>query len=408
MRTNRCNRIVFLTAAALLGAGGLAGCVGHGKHTGEHLARAQDRMSALKAGTEWDRAKQQFLAGDLDGALKTVDGSIDMNDSVAKSHALRGRILLEAGRLEQSIPSFRRALAIDPEHVDAHYFLGIVYERFRQHEEALSHYEQAARIDESDPQYVIAAAEMLIELDRLEDAEALLESRAGVFEHNAGVRQTYGHIAMLRGNAEKAVELFSEARLLAPDDISVVEDLAMAQLAAGEYAEAEFSLRRLLSDESYRLRRDLQHARARCLMELDRLVEARRLLIDLTSDQAGQSDLQAWIALGRVAVRLEDERRVRDAGRRLFAMAPNRPEGHILLALWKRGQGDLEGALEYARTAVERSKRDAAPALLLASLLTDLGRHEEARSAVTLAASIEPNNPMVRRYQTAVVPDDGQ
>jgi len=405
MRIDAGNHTLTLAGIGLLAAALLAGCAGHGKHTGDHLARAQDRMSSLKAGTEWDRARQQFLAGDLDGALKTVDASIEMNDSVAKSHALRGRIMLEAGRLEQAIPSFQRALAVDPEHVDAHYFLGIINERFRQHDEALSHYEEAARIDESDPQYVIAAAEMLIELDRLDEAETLLESRAEVFEHNAGVRQTYGHIAMLRGDVKKAVELFSEARLLAPDDISVVEDLAMAQLAAGEYAEAEFSLRRLLSDDAFRARRDLRHARARCLMELDRPVEARRLLIDLTSDQAGQHDAQAWIALGRVAVRLEDERRMRDAGRRLVAMAPQRPEGHLLMALWQRREGNIENALPHARQAARLAKEDAGPALLLASLLSDLGRVEEAREAIRLAAEADPSDPTVRRYQTALVPD---
>src|SRR5687767_5935812 len=80
----------------------LAGCAGHGNYTQERVNAAGARMSQLKSGTEWQMAQQQFLAGELDKSLKTVDRSIALNDQVPKSHTLRGRILVEKGRLEEA------------------------------------------------------------------------------------------------------------------------------------------------------------------------------------------------------------------------------------------------------------------------------------------------------------------
>ena len=47
-------------------------------------------------------------------------------------------------------------------------------------------------------------AEMMIDSDQLDEAEAFLVERKADFEYSAGVRQTLGHICLLRGDAEKA------------------------------------------------------------------------------------------------------------------------------------------------------------------------------------------------------------
>ena len=113
-RTTRTSRLIraatlalaTLTAAALTGCGALGK---HGQFTQEHLNQAQEKMTMLKSGTEWQMAHQQFLAGDLDKALKTVDRSIAMNGTVPKSHLLRGRIMLEKSRLEEARQEFLTA-----------------------------------------------------------------------------------------------------------------------------------------------------------------------------------------------------------------------------------------------------------------------------------------------------------
>jgi len=390
--------------AAALALTMIAGCVspGHGKHTSEALAQAQDRMASLKAGTNWDMAQQQFLVGDLKKALENVDKSLAFKDSVPKSHTLKGRIFMELGQLEGAIQSFERALAIDPAFVEAHYYLGIAKERASMYEEALEKYQAAAALDPSNPQYPLASAEMLIELGRLDQAEKLMNESRSAFEHNAGVRQTLGHIARLRGQPAQSAELFEEAHLLAPDDLSLLEDLAVAQMESGRPAEAEYNLGKLLENKQFADRKDLKHLRARCLVMLDRPVEARHLLMEITSEDAGASDFQAWVDLGNVALMLGDHTRVRIAAGRLRALAPKRPEGYMLAAMQLRRAGELDEALKQVEQASARADGRSAPLLLQGLILQEMGRPKKAEESFIAALQAEPNDKQAKRMLSLV------
>ena len=309
-----------ISAAALLAGAG--GCGTKGQHTQKFKAEAAERMSQMKAATQFDMAHQQFLAGDLDKALRSVDGSIALNDTVSRSHVLRARILIEQGRLEPALESLARATELDPESADPHYYTGIVHERFTQFEPAMISYDRAAALDTTNPQYALAAAEMLIDQGELRAARARLERDKKNFEHNAGVRQTLGHISVLEGDYRRAVTDFQEAALLAPDDLSLMEDMARAQAMAGDFSGAEANLRRILAHEPGRERTDLLRLRATCLAEMNKPVEARELLLALVGSDAGRADAGAWVQLGDVALTLNDWPRVREAGRQAVAVAP--------------------------------------------------------------------------------------
>lgn len=361
-----------LTLAALVA---LSGCAAkHGKYTSEALARANNNVSGLKAGNAFEQARQSYLAGDLGKALKSVDNSITINPNVDKSHVLRGRILIEQSDLEGALLAFQRAEALNPQNTEAQYYMGIVFERFSQPQPAFERYSKAAELEPSNPQYVVAAAEMLIDMNQLAEAESFLEQRKSSFDHNAGVRQTLGHIAMLKGEHAKALTYFNDARLLAPDDSGILEDLVQAQITMGRFAEAEFNLTKLLKVPDNKDRRDLKQLQARCLLSLDRPVEARDILTALTTDEAGAMDLQSWIDLGNVSWVLRDMHRVRMSASRVSALAPGRPEGYVLRAMWHRQQGDLTSALKCADDAVSRRGTSTQPLLLRAMI------HEEMKA----------------------------
>lgn len=392
----------LLLSAALLAA--IAGCRGHGGYTAKHINVAKEKMDMMKAGTEWQTAKQAFLGGDLDKAKKHVDISLTLNPKVVKSHVLRGRIMLESGNLEEAANSFARAEELDPKAVDPQYYMGLLNERVLQREEALARYQKAAELDAANPQYAIAAAEVLIDLGRLGEAKSYLESRRSSFEHNAGVRQTLAHIAMMEGDPRTAAALFNEARLLAPNDLAILEDLARAQMAAGDTAEAEFTLSRLLQNPATAPRRDLKRMRADCLVQIDRTVEARELLLELTRDDAGASDAETWIALGNVSFLMGDWVRLRQCATRTVALAPARPEGHLLKALHARATGD--GAL--AATALRDAlaiRPDAATYALLGTVQRDLGRAEEARASFAQALRLDPQAEGVAELMAGVSVD---
>ena len=393
MASERAKKVVSMSAAVVLGCAAMSACApGHGAYTSAFKERAERNMNMVKAGTGWDMARQRFLAGDLGKALKGVDESIALAPDVSKSHRLRGRVLFEMGRLEDALAAFERASELDAEDAKPHYFRGVIFERWSRFERALAAFEAAAAKDPSDPQHVVASAEMLMQLGRLDEAGEVLARAGGRFEHNAGVRQTLGHLAMMRGEISAAVEAFEAACLLAPGEAGLLEDLARAQAAAGRFSEAEGSLERVLrrSGEGGGDRRDLMHLRARCLMELDRPVEAMRLYEALVGGDGGGSDAEAWVGLGRSALVVGSERRALGAGARLVEMAPSRAEGWALRAAALRASGELEAAASSLSGAESLTVGGAEVLALRASILAELGRAGEAAASARAALERAP------------------
>ena len=92
--------------------------------------------------------------------MKHTELSMSLNDKVAKTYVLYGRIKMEMGDVEGASEAFVQAQKVDPRSVDAEYYQGILAERIDRRDEALTHYQAACELDASNPQYAIAAAEI--------------------------------------------------------------------------------------------------------------------------------------------------------------------------------------------------------------------------------------------------------
>jgi tetratricopeptide (TPR) repeat protein len=385
----------ILTAASILGLAALGGCGSimgkHGDYTEEQRNAAKVKLDGIKAGLEYQAALGDLEAGDLPKALKSVENSLAILETQPKAWTLRGRILLESGNIAGALQSFARSEELDTNLVDTHYFLGIANERLERKEEALKRYLRAAELDEGNAQYATAAAEVMIDLGRTAEARTYLEQRGTALVDNAAVRQVLGHLAMMDKDFARAETLFNEARLLSPNDLTVLEDLTRSQIALSKFADAEIGLKKLLNDPKTSARRDLQHARAKCLIETDRLVDAREILIRLCNDQQGSADVEAWADLGQVSHKLNDFNRVRTAGNKLIAIAPSSPEGYLLRGLWERQRGDLRAAKDSVNAAIERGP-SADAYLLLSSIQIDLRDQNGAAKTLRLALANDPSN----------------
>lgn len=405
-------RPATLRSTAVLGlavAAGMAGCAGHGRNTSAEMTRAQERMSQIKSATQWEMANESYMAGDLDRALQSVNNSLALNPSVSKSHVLRGKILLELGRLEEARDSLLRAEIIRPNTIEAQYFLGIISERLGQDEEALGYYQRAADLDPAEAMYAVAAAELLIDLGRLDEAKAYLDERSNVFGNNAGVQQTLGHLALLQDDPEQAEVLFRNAQLLASDEPRVYEDLIHAQMELGRFAEAEHNIRQLQEFDGYENRRDISMIRARCLIELDRMMEAREVLLKLTDSSGGDMDANAWLDLGAVSYKINDMPRLRKAGQKLTALRPDHPEGYLYTALWQRKHGDSNGALATLEKGFVRADMPYEAMLLRGVIEQELGMFAAAERSYRAASALQPDDDRAKQLLTSLLQsgDDG-
>ncbi|MFK7759327.1 MAG: tetratricopeptide repeat protein [Phycisphaerales bacterium] len=370
----------------------LTGCMGgHGKYTQEHISLAKEKMSFMKSATEWDLARQAFLSGDLGKALDKVDGSIAINDTVVKSHVLKGRILIEMGDLGNAIKSLHTAETLSPEDADTHYYLGVVFERLNRPEEALTHFENACEFDDYNPGYAVAAAEMMIDLDRPDQAKRYLETLP-MSANNAGVQQTLGHLALIGKDPKQAELHFRDARLLAPDDTGILEELIHTQMLNQHFADAERNIAALLQNFEHKDRRDLKLLHAKALMGTQRPVEARSIYQDLLSQTNGKSDIDAWIGLGNTSYVINDDRTVRRAAGRIVAMHPNSHEGYVLWAMVHRRSGDMSKALSSINDAIDRNNTQGDLFAFRAMVQRDLGMFDQAMTSVSRARSLSPSN----------------
>jgi len=396
-RTLRVARVASCVALSLLT---LSGCGTQGTYTKERVSTAKVKMEGLKAATEHQMALQAFLAGDLPKAIRHCDYSISLNSKVVRSQLLRGRIMMEMGNVQAASEAFTKAQELGPEDAEVQYFQGLLAERVDDTAAAIFAFERASNLQPTNAQYAIAAAENMIDARDIARAESFLKARSGQFKHNPGIRHLRGHIELMKGNKEAAVQLFSEARLLAPDDATIIEDLSRTQIAVGEFGQAESNLQQLLRRPELTDRRDLRILRARCLVELGRVVDARTILIETTSSDAGANDIEAWSMLAKVSVEVRDFGRARAAANRVIALSPKQPQGYVLRALVQRGISDLPGAQASIEQAIAM-KPDAASLTLFGMILNDRGNQAAASRAFAKAVEIQPNyEPAVRMQQS--------
>lgn len=159
------------------------------------------------------------------------------------------------------------------------------------------------------------------------------------------------------GRAQTVVE---RTRELSPTSKEVREDARLAVIVARASNEAGDSQRALglLAVHGEGRVVDVDLARARILVDLDRLDEARRVLV--RPDKPGlprfASHADAWALLGRVLSRQGDARAARPLLERSIELAPYGPEAAAawhMLGTEARGRRDTERALFCFRRAKE-------------------------------------------------------
>lgn len=350
---------------------------------------ANERVLFVKAQLHFDQANQAFATGQLEKALKEIDVAIFMYEQSANYHVLRGRVFLETHRLEQAMGALDRAKEIDPKHAAAYYFTGIVCQRWSQNENAAEAYLRAWELRTENAQYLLAAAEAMVSLRRYEEAKRLIESRLAYFEHNAAMRQLLAQIALLQGHPRRAAEMFNEARLLNPDDLLLMEELARAEFAAGMYAQCLHTVKQIQARVAEK-RTNLLMLEARCLTMVDRTTDARNVYLELT--RLAPTNVDVWIELGNLTYSIGDQTRVAQAATQVIALAPERFEGYMLRGLFERHRGRADEAIAMFEKSSSLAGTIAFPHLLLGMMLEQRNDLNGAMLAYGRALRAEPDN----------------
>jgi tetratricopeptide (TPR) repeat protein len=361
------------------------------------------------ANAQWNRAranvmlglaKDQYATGNFDPSRKTVDEALQLDPDNGPLRLLSARLAIEGGQLDRADKDLERARAANPKDAEADYLSGVVYQRWQKPDVALKYYSNACDKDQGELAYILAKSEMLLVLDREEEALRLLQEKVTYFENSAVIRDAVGQLLVRYGKYDDACDVLRQASILASDDSSIQEHLALAQFFAEKYPEAVDTFQRVLKKDGYSKRGDLYLALGRCQLELGKNREARESL-----ERAAQLDDTSpgvWVTLGRAAMQLNDFKRAELSLRKAVALDPENSEVRLMVGYLRLRQHKYDEALAAFQKSSSLDRGDTVSLCMIGYTLKKLGRDEEASRYYSQALKIKPGDAMARKLMAAV------
>ena len=174
-------------------------------------------------------------------AVETTEGNGMMESGL-------GRILLEEGRVDESLPHLQKAVAANADLPNAHYCLGSALLAKRRVAEALAEFEIAVHLQPDNPLAQFKLGSVLLELGRAGDALSPLQKAVDLFPLAAGggdslyglairpdtkftplmgeAHYNLGNALLQLGRTREAIAQYEEALQIVPDFIPATHTLA--------------------------------------------------------------------------------------------------------------------------------------------------------------------------------------
>jgi tetratricopeptide (TPR) repeat protein len=176
--------------------------------------------------------------GHVDGALGLYQRARELDPANIEAIYNVGTLCREVGLFEQAIEAYSEVLRISPKHFEALNNLGTIRERMGDTSLAMDLYRQALVVDPLNAHTYSNLASALRKLGRFDEAE---RSCARALELHPGFVDALVNLAGLqaeRGQPEAAMEIYSKAWLINPEEHEARCRYGMLGLALGRFSES--------------------------------------------------------------------------------------------------------------------------------------------------------------------------
>jgi tetratricopeptide (TPR) repeat protein len=275
-----------------------------------------------------------YQQGKFENASRLIDDSLKLNPSNPFAHSVKGEILFAEGRMEESATIFGEILNLKPDDTYAHGKLGVIYRKQGRMKEAISIIERGLEIDPDDPslhhalgdvyawqdkdEEAIEEYQKAIELDpedkyafrrllssksRGRNAEAVISQLQKVLKIPSRRQNPHLHALLAsylkrEKRYEEAIDEFGEAVRLHPNSQYFRIQLAFCYSKLGQYnkvIELLEPIHKFRSTDPI-----ITRALAKAYEEVDRISDARKLLIDILYEYPNDHSLRsALMKLGK-------------------------------------------------------------------------------------------------------------
>lgn len=283
---------------------------------------------------------------------------------------------------------FRNAIALNPSNPRWPYYLAVHYEETGAIEEAAESYLQSIMLNPGYPPAQVRLGRVLLELDRIDDAEAAFRAALQRDNKIAAAVAGLGQVEFERKNYPKAIERFERALVLQPEATQLHYRLGLTYRALGDAEKAKSELARAgermpsISDPILAFMQahsqGAEHflASARMAEEVGRIDGAIQFYDVATTIDPRNTD--ALIKLGELQGASGDLVGALGSFGKVHAIDPKNAIANYYIGTLLEQRGEELEAEAYYRAALETSPQLVEPRMLLANSLM---RRREFREA---------------------------
>jgi tetratricopeptide (TPR) repeat protein len=321
----------------------LAGC-----QTPQQRATEQSvqRWNEARAQVKAKLASDQFVAGNIKAAAGELAEARQLDPANQTWTPLQARIWLAQGDTGAAADLLDHTRLDGPAQAEVEYLRGVVCQQEQRWEESLTAFQSAAELDENEVAYVIAAAQVWLQLGRPQQALQCLEASRTNFAWTNAYQAALAECLEANGDWSGAASAWRRVTEVAAD-ADIRERLAEALCRAGRYGEALPVLEDLLSaspaQQSPAVR--LRLAEAQLAANQPNAARAQAQAV-LHSDPGNSAALlllaQAWAAAGDTGAALRSVNRA-------LQFDPQNARALELAAALEWAAGNVHAARDRAR-----------------------------------------------------------
>lgn len=168
------------------------------------------------------------------------------NQEVANPAVAEAVSLFRAGKVDEAITKLNAIVASSPNEEEAHNALGIIYSSRQEADKALEHFDKAISLKERNFKAIFNKLNLLINLKRIDDAEALLLQTAQAYPDYSNAWVNLGALQMQQGKLDDAVSSIDKAIAIDTNDFDAHFKRGQLLLLQRKYHDAKASFERAL------------------------------------------------------------------------------------------------------------------------------------------------------------------
>ncbi len=366
--------------------------VGCGQKMTDSRAEAYRNWDRFRAEAICAQAVEHLRLGQLESACKRAREALALDQDYDDARMVLAKARIELGQYADAAAELRRVLHVRVDSAEALYLLAVADEKSGKLFDALNEYRGAYELDDTNFDAVLAAAEVLVAMDRPHDARVYLDNYLDRADGNPGAYELAGRLAMMNNDYAAATKHYRRACVTDVDNPAYVEALAAAQVFGGQADQAVATLTRRTEFREAPAPGWVYTMLGDCHLAAGRLTDAQEAYQKACS--LAPDEPAVWTDLAKVLLARRQMAQAANAASKALSLSEDCFEASLVMgyALLQMGQNDR--AIEVLQRAARLRSEDETLLCVLGQAHEAAGNTDKARHYYAAAVRANPNNPL--------------